>query len=236
MKFLTPFVLIVTTIVFHGNDNPVFASPTDFSEASQELDIDPEIIESSPVIQEWIQEIPDLSAEIRNQRNFPTLVRLGYSQFPSSNQSGGILLGVEDLFIGNSSLSLSGEYVDNFRSNSENNRSSIGGNLNYYLLPLGSYVNIAPTLGYQSIETGTYQTDGVNVGIKLILALSPQGAADVSISQSFISPTSNDEVGITEVQAGYAVTEKIRVFAGISWQNTIANDDSQVNLGLEWMP
>ena len=237
MKYLTILLSLLASIVYGGYSAPaVEALPEGVDSAAEQLDLDPEIIENSPVIKEWIEKVPDVAEKIQNQRSFPTLIRLGYTQFPSSNQTGGILLGVEDLFIGNSSVSISGEYVDNFRSGSEDDRSSIGGNLNFYLLPLGSYVNIAPTIGYQSIETGSYQTDGVNLGVKVIFALSPQGAADVSFSQSFISPTSGDEVGITEVQAGYAVTQKIRVFAGISWQNTIVENDSQLNLGLEWIP
>ena len=43
-------------------------------------------------------------------------------------------------------------------------------------------------------------------------------------------------MGITEVRAGYAVTKNVRLSAGIGWQNSIANNDSQVNIGLEWIP
>ena len=241
MKFLTIFLSVVTfsslsAIVSGGDHRRALASEIDFVEEAEKLEVDPQIIENSPVIQKWIEEVPDVAEDIVNQRSFPTLIRLGYSKFPSRGQSGGILLGVEDLFLGDSSVSFSGEYVDNFQTDSDDDRFSIGGNLNFYLLPLGSYVNIAPTIGYQSIELGRYQTDGVNLGVKVILALSPQGAADISFSQSFISPTDNEEVGITEVRAGYAVTDNVRVFAGINWQNSIRSADSQVNLGLEWMP
>ena len=216
----------------------VIAQTTDVDEASQKLDVEPDLIENSPTIQKWIEEIPDVSREIRHQPSFPTLIRFGYSQFPSNNQSGGVFIGVEDLFLGNTPLTLSAEYSTNIdgNSNSKNNRLSVGGNLKYYLLPLGNYVNIAPSLGYQYIETSNYQTDGINVGLKLILAFSPQGAADISLSQNFIAPTSSEEVGITEVKAGYALSKKIRLSAGIAWQNSIKNTDSQVNIGFEWMP
>ena len=225
-------------MIFLLGGSRIIAQTIDVDEASQKLDVEPDLIENSPTIQQWIKEIPDISKEIRYQPSFPTLIRFGYSQFPSNNQSGGVFIGLEDLFLGNTPLTLSAEYSTNFNgnSNSKNNRLSVGGNLRYYLLPLGNYVNIAPSLGYKYIETGNYQTDGINVGLKLIFALSPQGAADISLSQNFIAPTSSEEVGITEVKAGYALTKKIRLTAGIAWQNSIENTDSQVNIGLEWMP
>jgi hypothetical protein len=215
-------------------DNSAVAQSLDPSEASQELDVDPAIIENSPVIQEWIQEIPDISSEIRHQPVFRTLVRLGYSQFPSNDNAGGFLIGVEDVFLGNTPVTLSGEYITSL--NDDDDRLAVGGNLKYYLLPLGSYINIAPIIGYKAIETGDYQTDGLDVGIKVIFAISPQGAADISVSQNFIAPNSSEEVGITEVRAGYALNKDIRLSAGIAWQNSIKNNDSQINLGLEWMP
>ncbi len=227
-----------TCIIYLFIGSQVNAQPLNMFEAGQELDVDPMIIENSPVIQEWIQEIPDVSAKIRYEPSFRTLIRFGYSQFPSNNDSGGIYLGVEDVFLGDTPLTFSGEYTTSFNddSNSNNDRLSVGGNLKYYLLPLGNYINIAPMIGYKAIETGNYQTDGVNIGVKVIFALSPKGAADISLSQSFISPTSSEEVGLTEIRAGYALSDKLRLGAGVAWQNSIKNSDSQVNIGLEWMP
>ena len=239
MKNLFAFSLVLgSTLLYLGNVDSVVAQDSEIEDASQKLDVDPEIIKNSPVIQQWIEKIPDVSDNICNQPSFPSLIRLGYSHFPSNDKSGGVVVGVEDLFLGNTPLTFSAEYATTIgrQQDSENNRLSVGGNLKYYLFPLGNYVNIAPSLGYQYIESGTYNTDGVNVGVKLIFALSPQGAADISVSQNFISPTSSEEVGITEVRAGYAVTKNVRLSAGIGWQNSIANNDSQVNIGLEWIP
>ncbi len=235
---LSSISLLVLTLFICLIDNcPTNAQSLDIPEASIEFDVDPTIIENSPVIQEWIQEIPDISEKIRNEPSFPTLVRFGYSQFPSNYHSGGIYIGVEDVFLGQTPLTFSGEYNTSVSDDSSrDNRLSVGGNLKYYLLPLGNYVNIAPIVGYKYIETGDYHTDGLNVGVKLILALSPKGAADVYFAHSFISPTSDDEVAITELGAGYAITESIRLSAGIKWQNSIENNDSQVNIGLEWIP
>lgn len=230
--------LLTASMIYLYGDGQVIAQALEIEEASQELDVDPNLIENSPIIQKWIEKIPDVSEKVRHQPSFRTLIRFGYSQFPSNNQSSGVFIGVEDIFLGNTPLTFSAEYTTNINnnSNSKNNRLSVGGNLKYYLLPLGNYVNIAPSLGYQYIETSNYQKDGINIGLKLILAFSPQGAADISLSQNFIAPTSSEEVGITEIKAGYALSKKIRLSLGIAWQNSIKNTDSQVNIGFEWMP
>ena len=134
------------------------------------LDLSPEIIETSPVLQRWHKQVPDLLEEIKNDPSFRTRIRLGYNQFPSSNNSSGLGIGIEDLFIGKSSLTLSGDYETSF-----SNRQSGGVNANYYLLPLGSYINIAPVLGYRYIQTNNYNTQGINIGGKIMLSLSRWG-------------------------------------------------------------
>lgn len=202
---------------------------------NETFDLDPEIIKNSPVIQEWIREIPDVGAKIRHQPSFPTLFRWGYSQFPSNNHAGGFFIGVEDIFLANTPLTFSANYSSDLSDNPRGERLSVGGSLQYYLLPLGNYVNIAPLVGYKYIATNGYHSDGVNVGVKLKFALSPQGAADISLIQSFVAPTTDDEVGITEIRAGYAINENIRLSSGISWQNSIKQEDSQLRLGLEFI-
>ena len=155
MNLFSFFLCLITPLPYLLGGNQVLAQSLDVSDKSQELDIDPQIIEDSPVIREWIEKIPDVSSQIRNQPSFRTLIRFGYSHFPSNHDAGGILIGVEDIFVGNSSLTVSGEYVTSLNddSSSRNDRLSVGGNLKYYLLPLGSYINIAPMIGYKSIET-----------------------------------------------------------------------------------
>ena len=101
---------------------------------------------------------------------------------------------------------------------------------------MGSYINIAPVVGYRYLETNGFNTDGVNVGARLVLSLSPGGAADIFVTQSFVSPGSNEEVGITNISAGYAITENIRLSTDIQWQNSIQKEDSRVGISLEWMP
>lgn len=204
------------------------------SDAAEELDLPRDIIENSPVIQKWLKEIPDVAGEIRHKPSFSTLLRLGYSQFPSSHHAGGFSFALEDLFIANTPLTVNAQYSRNFDgANRKQKRQTAGGSLQYYLLPLGDYVNVAPIVGYKYIKTGDYATGGLNLGVKLKLALSPGGGSDISVTQSFLSPTSSQEVGMTEITAGYAITKSMRLFSGISWQNSIKQADSQVTVGLE---
>jgi hypothetical protein len=61
------------------------------------------------------------------------------------------------------------------------------------------------------------------------------GAADFSLSQSFISPGSNEEVGITNLSVGYAVAPQLRLSTEIEKQNSRQDHDSRVGINLEWM-
>jgi hypothetical protein len=200
--------------------------------AAQQLDLSPEIIENSPVLQRWLRQVPNVLEDIRNDPSFRTRVRLGYSQFPSTGQAPGFNVGVEDVFIGRTGLTVGGDYQASFNGD----REAFGADLRYYVLPLGSYVNVAPQVGYRYVETGKFSTDGVNVGARLMLALSRTGAADVSLTQSFVSPGSSDEVGITTLSFGYAVTRHLRLSTDIQKQNSREEKDSRVGIVLEWMP
>ncbi|MBD2291478.1 hypothetical protein H6F92_22935 [Microcystis wesenbergii FACHB-1317] len=200
--------------------------------AETELDLDPKIRQESPVLERWLEKIPDIAEDIRRDPSFRTRIRLGYAEFPSSDNSSGVILGVEDVFFGQTSLTLSGDYQTAFNGK----RTAIGANLQYYLLPLGDYVNLAPMVGYRYIQTGNYSTDGLNLGLKLKLALSRTGAADITVSQSFISPGGANEVGLTTLSVGYAITSNLRLAADIQAQNSRARKDSSLGILLEWLP
>ncbi|MDB9422412.1 hypothetical protein PN467_18330 [Microcystis aeruginosa CS-563/04] len=200
--------------------------------AETELDLDPKIRQESPVLERWLEKIPNIAEDIRNDPSFRTRIRLGYAEFPSSDNSSGVILGVEDVFFGQTSLTLSGDYQTAFNGK----RTAIGANLQYYLLPLGDYVNLAPMVGYRYIQTGNYSTDGLNLGLKLKLALSRTGAADITVSQSFISPGGANEVGLTTLSVGYAITYNLRLAADIQAQNSRARKDSSLGILLEWLP
>lgn len=200
--------------------------------AETELDLDPKIRQESPVLERWLEKIPDIAEDIRRDPSFRTRIRLGYAEFPSRDNSSAVILGVEDVFFGQTSLTLSGDYQTAFNGK----RTAIGANLQYYLLPLGDYVNLAPMVGYRYIQTGNYSTDGLNLGLKLKLALSRTGAADITVSQSFISPGGDNEVGLTTLSVGYAITSNLRLAADIQAQNSRARKDSSVGILLEWLP
>jgi len=195
------------------------------------LDLNPEVVESSPTLQRWQKAIPDLQQEINQDPSFRTRWRWGYNQFPSSSHSSGLGVGVTDLWVGNTALTVDGQYATNFGS-----RQSLNLNLNYYLLPLGYYANVAPSVGYGSMVTGDYSTDGINVGGKVTLALSRTGAADIVFSQNFIAPGSANEVGISTLSVGYAIAEDWRISTDLQQQNSITQKDNRAGFYLEWMP
>lgn len=196
------------------------------------LDLDPKTIQNSPVLQRWLKEIPDISAKIANDPSFRTRVRLGYSQFPSTDQAGGINLGIEDLRIDRSRFTVSADYNTSFNGK----RNAWGANLQYYIRPLGNYVNVAPVVGYRKLETQGTTIEGANLGVKVLLVLSRGGGADVSLTQTWVSPFSSEQTGLTTLSFGYAVTHNLRLSTDLQKQNSPVRKDSRVGIVLEWMP
>jgi len=195
-----------------------------------ELDLSPEIIEGSPVLQRWLRQVPNVLEEIANEPSFRTRLRLGYSH-SSTGQARGVNVGVEDVFIGRSGFTVSGEYQAAFNGK----RTAYGGDLRYYVRPLGSYINFAPVVGYRHLETDRYSIDGVNLGARLLLVLSRSGAADISLTQSWVAPNTDEEVGLTTLSVGYAFTRNLRLSTDIQKQNARQSKDSRLGIVLEWM-
>lgn len=195
------------------------------------IDLRPEVIEQSPLLQRWLQQVPDVTSEITYSPSFRTRLRLGYSQFPSTNQALGINLGIEDVFLGRSGFTISGDYYTTF----DGQRQGWGADLHYYLRPLGSYVNISPVVGYRHVDTPLYSTDGLNVGLRLMVVLSRGGGADFSLTQSWLAPGSDREIGIFNFSAGYALTSTLRLSADLQQQNARQRQDSRAAIVLEWM-
>ena len=210
------------------NPPPVESQPTTTPDNS--IDISPEIINGSPVLQKWLRGIPDVLDDIKNDPSFRTRVKVGYSQYPSTNQSGGIHVAVDDVFIGRSGLSASANY------NSGGSRSAYGADAQYYLLPLGGYFNVTPLVGFRHLQTDKYSRDGLNLGVKLMLVPSRGGGADIALSQSWVGLGSATETGLTTLSLGYAITNNIRLSTDIQQQNAKENYDSRVGIGFEWMP
>jgi hypothetical protein len=199
--------------------------------SAADLDLKPEIIENSPVLKRWLRQVPNVLEDINRDPSFRTRLRLGYSFFPSTDNASGWNFGVEDLFMNRSGFTISADYQAAF----DRERKAYGTDLRYYVRPLGSYINFAPILGYRHLETGDYSTDGVNVGARLLLVLSRGGAADISLSQSWVSPGTDDEVGLTTLSFGYAVTPDLRLSTDLQRQNSRPEKDSRLGIVLEWM-
>lgn len=201
-------------------------------ETAPPLDLPPGVVESSPVLQEWLQRTPDIADEIANEPSFRSRLRLGYSQFPSSGNVSGVNAGVEDIFVWpGTGLTLSGDYA---RSGNRD-RETYGAQARFYLFPLGGYVNFAPVLGYRQLSTRSYTTSGVDVGMRLMVVPSRGGGADIALSQTWVAPGTENEVGMTGASVGYAVTSHLRLSTDLQFQNSRFGQDSRLGLNLEWL-
>jgi len=187
------------------------------------LEIDPEALENSPVWQRWLEDVPDLEQDIRHDPSFRSRLSVGYTDF----EDGGYAIGINDVFVGRSGVTLNADYSESFAGD----RAVYGVDLRYYTLPLGSYVNVAPVVGYRSIEDDPIDAAGLNIGVRVLLALSRNGAADMALSQTWVNPGQSDEVGITTLSAGYAITSNLRLATEL--QNRNGRD--RWGLALEWM-
>ncbi|MEM9087975.1 MAG: hypothetical protein AAGC93_04450 [Cyanobacteria bacterium P01_F01_bin.53] len=200
------------------------------SESSAPLNLSPEVIEQSPVLQRWLEEVPDIRSDIRNDPSFTTRLQVGYSSFPSSDGTGGFIVGVEDWFLGDTPLTVSADYQQNFRGD----RQAYGVDFHYYLLPLGGYINVSPILGYRHAEAADdYNLYGVNVGVRLRVVPSRTGAADITLDQSWLVGDS-ERLSITQLNVGYAITQELRLSTDLEWQGTDDFGDSRVGVNLEW--
>ncbi|MEL4897048.1 hypothetical protein [Crocosphaera sp. Alani8] len=229
LKVKAFYITIISTVFFILADC-VYAQPSEVT-SENSLDLPPEVINNSSVLQRWMKEVPDVLDDINNDPSFRTRIGIGYAEFPSTEHDGGLNISVDDIFIGRTGLTISADYETSFGK-----RDAGGVNLQYYLLPLGYYANVAPVVGYRSISTRNYSEDGVNIGGKVIFPLSRSGAADLSFSHTFISPGEDDEVGVSNVSFGYAITPEIRLATEIEKQNSRVKKDSQFSIILQWMP
>lgn len=218
-------------IVLLSVANSVNAQTTELKDRQNTQDIPDRVLKESPTLQRWLKEVPDLWEDIRHDPSFRTRLRLGFTTFPSTDNTGGINLGVEDIFIKRTGLTVSANYQSAFNGD----RNSYGADLHYFVLPLGNYFNLAPIVGYRYVQSNDFNTDGLHLGLRLMLAFSRTGAGDISLSQSYISPGGSEEVGITSLSVGYAVTSKLRLSTDLEWQNSIEDHDSRAGINLELM-
>ena len=213
-------------------DETSFASrkPTLAVEPSAPLfDLDPKIINNSPVLQRWIKDAPNIAADIINDPSFRARIRLHYLSARSSHHSPNFSVSVEDLRLDRTRATINADFQ------SAGSSRTWGTNLHYYLYPLGSYVNVAPVIGYRNIKINTYSTSGVNLGFRLLLVLSRGGGADVSFTQTWVAPGSNEEAGLSTLSFGYALSRQVRLSTDLQRQNTKRGTDNRFGIGLEWM-
>mgnify|MGYP003546444719 FL=1 len=222
-------------IVLLSVANSVNAQTTNLTRSTDDLkdrqDIPDRVLQESPTLQRWLKEVPDLLEDIRHDPSFRTRLRLGFTTFPSTDNTGGINLGIEDIFIKRTGLTISADYQSAFNGD----RNAYGADLHYFVLPLGNYFNLAPLIGYRYVQSNDFNTDGLHLGLRLMLAFSRTGGGDISLSQSYISPGGSEEVGITSLSVGYAVTSKLRLSTDLEWQNSIEDHDSRAGINLEFL-
>lgn len=201
------------------------------ADVQKSRDIPDRVLQESPTLQRWLKEVPDLLEDIRHDPSFRSRLRLGFTTFPSTDNAGGINVGVEDIFIKQTGLTVSANYQAAFNGD----RNAYGADLQYFVLPLGNYFNLAPLVGYRYVQSNDFNTDGLHLGLRLMLAFSRTGGGDISLSQSYISPGSSEEVGITSLSVGYAITSKLRLSTDLEWQNSIEDHDNRAGINLEFL-
>jgi len=206
------------------------------NESVTPINLDPGVIEQSPVLQRWLESVPNVQSDIRNDPSFTTRIQVGYSFFPSSDGTDGFIVGVDDVFLGDTPITLSADYQQNFTDGSTagQSRSAYGIDLHYYIFPLGGYFNLSPIVGYRHAESGDdYNIDGAHVGVRARFIPSRTGAADITLDQSWIVGDS-ERLNITQLNFGYAVTRDLRLGTDFEWQSTEDEGDSRVGINLEW--
>jgi hypothetical protein len=179
-----------------------------------ELDLNPNVIQNSPVLQRWQKQVPNVADKIRDDPSFRTRYRAGYASE--------LYIGVEDVRLDRTNFTASANYQ----------RSNWGADLHYYVRPLGSYINVAPLVGYRHLETA----EGANLGVRALFVLSRGGGADISLTQSWVAPFSVEETSLTTLSIGYALTHNLRLSTDIQKQNSRDRKESRFGIGLEWMP
>lgn len=196
------------------------------SRRANDLEIDRQIVESSPVLRRWLDQPPDLLEDIYNTPSFNTKIRVGIT---SRNNFLGVETGIEDLFVGQSPLTVSGSYQTEFSGR----ESEFQVNLRYYMLPLGSYWNVSPIVGYRQFnQLDLPQISGLDIGLQGILLLSPH-SSDLRLSHTFTSPSGALEMSTTTLSTSYAITNNLRLGTKIEWRRSPLIYDSRLGFLLE---
>lgn len=216
MNLKVPVAILLATFMGQGG---AIAEPNKHN-------INQKIIDSSPVLRRWLQNPPDLLLEIYQNPSFSSRIRLGLT---SRDQSLGMDVGVADLFLGGSAFTLSAGYQSEFSGLERD----LNADLKYYVLPLGGYFNVAPQIGYRSMDFFGQNVAGLEVGLVGVLVLSPR-SADVRLSHTFTAPSSDRETSITTLSTSYALSQGLNLGTRIQWRRSPVRGDSRVGFYLEW--
>lgn len=209
------------------------AKPISNEQAETELELEPGTVESSPVLERWLQETPDVIEAIRNQPSFSPRLQVSRAFFPSSDDENGLAVGIEDVFIGDLPLTINADYFGNF-DDGDAEREAFGAHLRYYTRPLGSYINVAPIIGYRHIEAEGFSESGLQAGFQIKVVPSRGGGADFAYTQTWVSPTEEDSVLLTQFEFGYGLTNRLRLATDLEWQFAAGDTESRFGVGLEW--
>lgn len=212
----------------HGSSLASFALAQSLE--AEDLELDPDILNNSPVLQRWLEDPPDVLHDIRNDPAFRPRIRAGYVHI---DDSPGYSIGIEDGLLGelgSTGIALSADYANEF----EGDRPQWGADLRYYLLPLGSQVNLAPQIGYRSLATPDETVDGLSLGGRLMLIPARTAAVDFALTQTWINPGhASHTASLTTLSSGYALTETLRLSTDIQLQLTPDRQDYRWGVGLE---
>lgn len=220
-----PWAIAIAAISFFGISTAAYGDAK-ISRRANDLEIDRQVIESSPVLQRWLEQPPNLLEDIYNIPSFNTKMRFGLT---SRDNSLGIEAGIEDVFVGRSPLTVSGSYQTEFSGR----ESELQANIRYYVLPLGSYWNISPIVGYRQFnQLDRPQISGLDLGLQGILVLSPH-SSDLRLSHTFTSPSGNLEMSTTTLSSSYSITNNLRLGTKIEWRRSPLIYDSRVGFLLE---
>ncbi|WP_156800313.1 hypothetical protein [Thalassoporum mexicanum] len=196
------------------------------ADGTNHLELDRQVVEDSPVLRRWLVQPVDVLEEIRHNPSFDTTLQVGLT---STDSDLGVAVGVDDIFLGNIPITVSASYQQEFDGDDR----EVNANLRYYVLPLGSYVNVAPQVGYRYVDMiDRDQISGVEVGLQGIFVLSPH-SADIRLSQTFTEPGKASELGITSISTSYAVTKRLRLGTNIEWRRSRIRYDNRVGVVLQ---
>lgn len=195
------------------------------------LNLDPKTINNSSILQRWINDVPNIAADIKNDPSFRARIGVQHLSARSSYHAPNFNVSIKDLRLGHTHATINAD----FHVLSNNNYQTWGTDLHYYVYPLGSYINVTPVVGYRNLKTNTYSTSGTNLGFRLLLVLTRGGGADISFTKTWVALGSDEEAGLSTLSFGYALNKQVRLSTNLQRYNTKRGVSDHIGIGIEWM-